>query len=181
MIIDQTYPNTKPDSVTVPEIDPDVDLTLYENVLMLALLYHGGQKDKNGKPYIDHLLRVSNRGKTMDEKILGLLHDIIEDTNCTYDDLVDEGVPVHLLWSLDAITHRHWDNEPRTEYYDRILADELAHIVKEYDIDDNNNPERVVGDEETRERLATKYRHAREYLGYMPYDEFVERYPNGKK
>lgn len=173
-------PDSKPSDIVFPDFTTSA-FNVLDNAIAIATYAHHGQVDKNGRPYILHLIRVMMRGRTDDERILGILHDIIEDTNMTYQELFDEGIPERILVSLDAITHRHWYSEHRERYYNRVLSDELAHVVKEYDVDDNNDPARLVADEETAARFIKKYTHCREYLGYTSYDVFVRNHPNAHK
>ena len=53
---------------------------LLSKAISIALKAHEGQTDKAGMPYIGHVMRVMNAGRTMDEKIVGVLHDVVEDT-----------------------------------------------------------------------------------------------------
>lgn len=73
------------------------------------------------------------------------------------------GMPREVVAAVEAITRRR--NEPRTAYYDRVLAEPLAVAVKLADIADNSDPARLAAlDEATRTRLAEKYRKAWAYL-----------------
>lgn len=65
---------------------------LLEKAIEIAVKAHKGQKDKAGEPYILHCLSVMLKGKTEDEKIVGVLHDAVEDTKITIEFLKEEGV-----------------------------------------------------------------------------------------
>ena len=142
---------------------------------------HAGQSDKNGNEYINHPRRIGVRlYQAGHEKVivaLGWLHDVVEDTGLSLDEVM-AAFPLRTThdWTqddlnrlragLDAITHRQ--NEPREDYYARVLTSPEALIVKEADINDNTSPERVAQlDEATRIRLAAKYAKARKTLGLM--------------
>ena len=53
---------------------------LLSKAISLAIKAHEGQVDKSGMPYARHIMRVMAAGRTMDEKIVGVLHDVVEDT-----------------------------------------------------------------------------------------------------
>jgi len=144
--------------------------SVLEDAILLASLAHGCQRDKNNRPYILHCLRVMMQGKNDDAKIVGVLHDILEDTEMTGLNLLEEGIPLHLVRSIIALTHNKRNKEPRHDYYDRIKADKIAYIVKGYDLEDNSNRERLIElEEKDRERLRKKYAEAYEYLyGFIP-------------
>jgi len=60
---------------------------MLEKAIQIALEAHKGQTDKAGAPYLLHLIRVMNAGQTENEKICGILHDLVEDTPWTFEDL----------------------------------------------------------------------------------------------
>lgn len=126
---------------------------------------HQGQVDKASRPYIDHPRRVAysvaRHGALA--YMAGMLHDVVEDTPVTLEDLRERGASEDLIKVVDALTHRK--NEPREDYYKRVLdAGEIARLVKIADVRDNLN--RLGGlDEETRTRLRKKYERALEVLG----------------
>jgi hypothetical protein len=148
----------------------DIDPSFLESAIVIASLAHACQRDKNGRPYILHCLRVMMRGKTDDEKAVGVLHDILEDTDTTTFEILAEGIPLHIVEAVVALSHNEKANEPRKQYYDRIKSNPLAHVVKRYDLDDNTSPERFAEiDEKNKPRLKKKYREAYEYLyGFVP-------------
>lgn len=130
----------------------------------IARRAHTGQTDKAGRPYIEHVQRVVAALTDPRERAVAWLHDVIEDTPVTAADLRAEGFPEGVVAGVVALTHR--PGEPRSDYYARVRADPLALAVKEADLADNADPERLaVLDPETRTRLAGKYRQARTDLG----------------
>jgi (p)ppGpp synthase/HD superfamily hydrolase len=70
----------------------------------IAIDAHKGLKDKVGKPYITHIMRVMERCKTEEEKIVAALHDVVEDTSITIDDLRKAGFSEKVLAAVAAIT-----------------------------------------------------------------------------
>lgn len=102
----------------------------------LAIEAHDGQLDThNGRPYIEHPFRVMNAGSTLHEKITGILHDVIEDTDVTLDQLREEGFSDTIIDSVDAMTRR--DNESYDDYIIRLQANPIAVRVKINDLTDN--------------------------------------------
>lgn len=127
--------------------------------LEVAVRAHAGQVDKGGKPFILHPLRVMLAGRTEDEMVLGVLHDVVEDTALELSDL--DFLSDRVLRALDAITHRHEVSEPRVEYLARVKEHDLARRVKLADTRDNLSPERVEDlPEKDRERVLAKYAEA---------------------
>ena len=124
---------------------------------------HRGQIDKSGKAYIFHPIRVSQMGKTEEERIVGLLHDVVEDTDLTLQDLKDVDFSQEIVEAVDAITKRK--GETRVDYLTRVKANKLARAVKIYDIEDNASPIRLNSlSGEVQERLQNKYDFAKHFL-----------------
>lgn len=111
-----------------------------ENILSkaitLALKAHEGQVDKSGIPYAGHIMRVMAAGRTIDEKIVGVMHDVVEDTDWTFEALLAEGFPVHIVDALRCVT-KLTDDEPYDEFIDRVKTNPLAIAVKINDLTDN--------------------------------------------
>ena len=84
---------------------------ILSKAVTLALKAHEGQVDKSGMPYAGHIMRVMAAGRTMDEKIVGVLHDVVEDTNWTFDALLAEGFPTLIVDALRYVTKLS-DDEP---------------------------------------------------------------------
>jgi (p)ppGpp synthase/HD superfamily hydrolase len=129
----------------------------------IATNAHAGQKDKNGVDYIEHPRRVAGRLQQLDEQAVAWLHDVVEDTAVTEDDLREQGVDEAIVEAVLLLSRNRGDAD---DYYPRIAAQPLARSVKLADIADNTDPARAaLLDPETRERLAEKYRKARRTLG----------------
>ena len=103
---------------------------------------HAGQVDKAGMPYIGHVMRVMQAGKTIDEKIVGVLHDVVEDTTWTFDALLAEGFPVHIVDALRCVTKLS-DDEPYESFINRVKTNPLAVAVKINDLTDNMDIRRL--------------------------------------
>lgn len=105
---------------------------ILSKAITLALKAHEGQVDKSSMPYAGHIMRVMVAGKTIDEKIVGVLHDVVEDTDWTFDALVNEGFPVYIV-DVTKLS----DNEPYDEFIERVKTNSLAAAVKINDLTDN--------------------------------------------
>ena len=77
-----------------------------ESAIRLAAKVHKGQIDRFGKPYVLHVMRVMMRGHDLEEQVLGALHDVLERSTLTLDDLVKRGYPPRVLKALEHITRR---------------------------------------------------------------------------
>lgn len=126
----------------------------------IATLAHDGQVDKAGHPYLSHPARVAARVAESggDERAVAVawLHDVLEDTGTTADDLLDRGVPADVVAAVVALTHG--PDEPPEHYFTRVNADPLALQVKHADLADNTDPARAAElDAATAARLAAKY------------------------
>ena len=106
-----------------------------EDAISLAVKAHRGRKDKAGAAYILHPLRVMLHMKTKDERVVAVLHDVIEDTNYTLEDLRKIGYSQKILQSLDYLTKR--DEEGYEEFIKRVKHNPLARKIKIGDIEDN--------------------------------------------
>ena len=102
---------------------------------MIANRAHKGQVDKAGKPYILHPLYVMSKMHTEEEAIVAILHDVIEDTDCTLDDLRKAGFSENVLESLRLLTH-----DPKEQYMNYIMKikdNPIARSVKIADLKHN--------------------------------------------
>lgn len=113
-----------------------------ERAIEIATEAHRGQKDKAGNEYIGHPLRVMAMGKTTEEKIVGVLHDVIEDSTWTFEQLVAEGFPDKIIEALRCVTKLSPD-EPYDKFIARIKHSPLAVAVKLNDLTDNMDIRRL--------------------------------------
>ena len=112
-----------------------------EKAIVLATTAHQGQTDKGGHPYILHPLRIMMRMKSEDEMIVAVLHDVIEDTTITYEDLEKEGFASSIIESITALTRK--PSEDYMDFINRCKQNEIARKVKMQDISDNMNLSRM--------------------------------------
>jgi (p)ppGpp synthase/HD superfamily hydrolase len=110
----------------------------------LARTEHAGQNDKAGQPYVEHVIRVRDalREHGEEAQIAGVLHDIVEDTPITLDDLREIGVTRRALAAIDSVTRR--DGEIYLDMIRRAAADPLGRLVKLADNADNSREDRLV-------------------------------------
>ena len=111
-------------------------MSTIERAIEIAVLAHKGQKDKSGVEYILHPLRVMERGKTETEKICGVLHDVVEDSDWTIEDLINEGFSEEVISVIKCLTKKT-ENENYDEFIERVAKDPIATKVKLNDLLDN--------------------------------------------
>lgn len=107
----------------------------------IAIEAHKNQKDKVGKPYITHVMRVMEHCKTEEEKMVAALHDVVEDTSTTIDDLRKKRFSENVLAAVTAITHNK--GESKSHYIARFRKNQLAIRVKINDLEDNMDIRRL--------------------------------------
>lgn len=135
---------------------------MLEKARVLAAKAHKGQVDKGGQPYILHPERVMQQCETMEEKIVAMLHDVIEDTEITAEELRKEGFSEAMIEAVSCLTHR--DGEDYMDYVDRICENKLAAKVKLADLTDNMNISRIPHPTEKDFARVEKYQKAKERI-----------------
>ena len=131
----------------------------------LAATVHAGQVDQAGLPYLSHPMRVAAQLVPEGDLAVaaGLLHDVVEDSATTIDDLRAAGMPPEVCTAVDALTKR--PDEGYEQAVARAAAHPLAATVKAADLADNSDPARLaLLDPDTRERLEAKYALGRQLL-----------------
>ena len=108
----------------------------------IATKAHEGATDKYGAVYFNHVRRVMNMGESDNEKIVGVLHDVIEDTHWTFEDLEKEGFSKEVIDALKCVTKTS-DDEDYTEFINRVKINPLAIKVKLNDLKDNMDIKRM--------------------------------------
>lgn len=119
---------------------------LLELSLRLALEAHAGQRDRADRPYLLHPLRVMHGVEGDLAQAAALLHDVVEDSPTSLDDLRRAGVPDAVVTAVEALTKR--EGEAYEAYLDRVAADPVARAVKRADIGDNLRLQRLPRVEE---------------------------------
>lgn len=162
-------------------------MSTLERAIEIASEAHKGQTDKSGKEYIEHAMRVMEAGRTEEEKIVGVLHDVVEDSHWTFGMLEAEGFSKEIIDALRCVT-KLGDNEPYDSFIERIKKNPLAVAVKINDLTDNMDIRRLpyLSDKDVKrlkkylkayKRLAGEPRYSveacrREFANaYMPWSE----------
>lgn len=143
--------------------------TKLEEARALAERFHGKDVDKSGHPYMGHLDRVSARGKTTDEKIAGMLHDLLEDHGGEISEAdVRRSFGDTITDALMALNFKK-DSETRQDYLRRVSKNKLALAVKWNDLADNSDTERLakIHDEALRKKLTEKYVRDKKFLAEL--------------
>ena len=125
--------------------------TLTNKAMRIAYTAHHGQLDYNGIPYIFHPIHLAEQ---MDDEIsccAALLHDVVEDTDVTMEDLARE-FPAEVIEVLKLLTHD--DDVPYFDYVREIKKHPVAKKVKLADLAHNSDQTRCIGSDLTLERLA---------------------------
>ena len=154
-------------------------MSTLERAIEIATEAHRGQRDKAGNDYIGHPLRVMTAGHTPEEKIVGVLHDVVEDSDWTFNLLAIERFSPTIIEALRCLTH-----DPR-ESYDRYIArvkgNPLAAAVKLNDLTDNMDIRRLpyLSDKDVK-RLKRYLRAYKQLTGEPTYSVYAcrQEYPN---
>ena len=129
-----------------------------KKAMKLCFEAHKDQTDKSGVPYVFHPFRVAEQMPDENTTVVALLHDVIEDTSYTLDDLRAMGFSEEVLEALALMTHDK--NVPYTEYVAKLGENTIARTVKLADLRHNSDPTRLdTIDEKARERME-KYKAA---------------------
>lgn len=118
-----------------------ISMPTIERAIEIAATAHAGQRDKAGQPYIFHPLRVMLRVDGAHEQMAAVLHDVVEDTSVTLDNLAQEGFPSEVLRAIAALTKL--PGETRLEAAARAAADPVARKVKLADNAENMDLSRI--------------------------------------
>ena len=117
-------------------------MSTLERAIQIATEAHMGQFDKAGKDYIGHPLRVMEMGRTEEEKIVGVLHDVVEDGDWTFEALEAEGFSKEVISALRCVTKTS-ENENYDDFIERVKKNPLAVAVKINDLTDNMDIRRL--------------------------------------
>lgn len=141
------------------------DSELIEKALEIATRAHKGQLDLDGKPVILHPLTVGLMGTCTDEIVAGFLHDVVEDSDYTFEYLLEQGIPAYIVDTLRLLTHSK--TETYDTYLERIVisGNRIAIATKWHDL--THNLERGIRGNHTKQ--VAKHTRAQSYL--RPYYE----------
>ncbi len=131
---------------------------LSKKAMLIAYHAHRDHVDKGGMPYIFHPLHLAEQMDTEYSVITALLHDVIEDSDISLEDLKAEGFPEPILEALSLLTHEK--QVPYLEYVQRLKGNELARKIKLADLTHNSDVSRLsIQDDSSRQRFE-KYQRA---------------------
>jgi (p)ppGpp synthase/HD superfamily hydrolase len=136
------------------------DLT--KKALMLCFTAHKDQVDKSGLPYVFHPFHLAEQMEDELTTATALLHDVVEDTAYTVNDLRDMGFPDEVLAALTLLTHRR--NTPYLDYVARIKENPIAKAVKLADLRHNSDLTRLDHVDEKALDRVEKYKAAQQLL-----------------
>ena len=135
---------------------------LTKKAMKIAFEAHKNQTDKNGMPYIYHPIHLAEQMSDEATVCVALLHDVVEDTDTTFEDLEKEGFTPEIISALKLMTHD--EAVPYMDYVSKIKTSPIATAVKLADLRHNSDLTRLdVVDERAKER-AEKYKKAIELL-----------------
>lgn len=152
----------------------------YDKAIKLIDKYFKNKVDKGGHDYRGHLWRVANAIENEKEHncedkhstlayfydkaiIVALLHDIVEDTEVTLDMLREEGFDEEIVSAIDAITRRK-DEQYYFDFIERVKKNDIARIVKIYDLEDNMDIKRLSTFGDYEQKRLKKYWYCWKYL-----------------
>ena len=151
---------------------------MLQKAIKIATEAHEGQLDKSGKDYIGHPLRVMEMGRTEEEKIVGVLHDVVEDTSWTFEALEAEGFSPEVIAALRCVTKLS-ENENYDDFIERVKKNPLAVAVKINDLTDNMDIRRLpyLSDKDVK-RLKKYLKAYKKLIGEPVYSIYAARQEN---
>jgi len=152
-----------------------------ERAIEIAAKAHAGVKDKQGQPYLLHPLRVMMGVEGDEAQIVAVLHDVVEDTPISLDDIRAEDFSQQVVDGLELVTHLK--EQPYSEYVIACKKNPIACQVKLSDLRDNSNlnrlllrPEKFDGDASRMQRYVLSYRFLSNEISEDQYRELMARF-----
>lgn len=150
-----------------------------ENAIELAVRFHRGQRDKSGEAYILHPLRMMLQTDDPLVQQAAVLHDVLEDTSATMQDLIDAGIASEACEAVNLLTHRR--NHSYAQYIIELKPNRVAREAKLLDLRDNYRLDRVafregsdVEDGERIQKYILTYRYLSDEIEEMAYRSRME-------
>ena len=129
-----------------------------KKALQLCFRAHRDQTDKSGMPYVFHPFHLAEQMTTEDTTVAALLHDVVEDTHYTFEDLRQLGFAPQVLEALQLLTHD--DRIPYQDYVRALKKNPIARAVKRADLRHNSDLSRLDVVDDTALRRNAKYAQA---------------------
>lgn len=133
-----------------------------QRAIELAVLHHANQVDKSGQPYILHPMRIMFGCSTDEERQAAIMHDLVEDTILTLDELTEEGFCQSVVDCVDCLTRR--EGETYSDFIERCCENPMAIKIKLLDIGDNMDVTRLDSLSENDLGRLKRYHRARRRL-----------------
>ena len=147
---------------------------LTKKAIKICFDAHKNQRDKSGLPYVFHPFHLAEQMETEQEVCAALLHDVVEDSDHTLEELSRAGFPDEVVGAVGALTH-----DPHMhylEYVARLRQDPIARRVKLADLKHNSDLSRLGDVTDQDRRRVLKYRMAQAILEDDPYEEVLKRF-----
>ena len=145
-----------------------------EKALKICFDAHKNQVDNSGLPYVFHPFHIAEQMETEDEICTALLHDVVEDSEYTLDDLKNAGFSQTVLDAVELLTHD--PSVPYMDYVRKIRKNKVARKVKLADLTHNSDPNRRTPANEWERTRARRYRIAKAILEDDWYDHSLHHY-----
>ena len=133
--------------------------SMINKAIKIATKAHKDQVDKAGAPCIDHPLRVMSKMETEEEMIVAVLHDVLEDTDVTVNDLRQEGFSEEVITALESVTKTD-PEESYSQFIKRAASNSIGIKVKRIDLEDNMDLSRISKVTERDIKRVEKYKEA---------------------
>lgn len=137
-------------------------MSTLEKAIIIAAKAHEGQSDKAGEPYILHPLRIMLRLSSTEERVVAVLHDVVEDSDISLEDLRAEGFSEKIIEAIHSVTKE--PGESYEDFINRALSNPIARRVKLVDLEDNSNLSRIKDPTDIDLKRIEKYRKAIEVI-----------------
>ena len=135
---------------------------LTKKALKLCFEAHKNQVDKTGLPYVFHPFHLAEQMKDEYSTVCALLHDVVEDTEYTFEDLINMGFPNEVIEALKLLTHA--DDVQYMDYVKALSVNPIAKAVKIADLTHNSDTSRLDVVDEWALKREEKYKKALEFL-----------------
>ena len=126
--------------------------------ITIAFEAHKGQSSINGEPYILHSLRLLIKSKSNEERIIAVLHDVIEKSNISLADLKNKGFDQNIISSIDSLSRRK--SESYVDYIERLMQNRISVKIKLLDLTDNIKIHNENNDNGIYDAKINKYKNA---------------------
>lgn len=135
---------------------------LTQKAMKMCYEAHQGQFDKGGVPYVFHPMHIAEQMDTEEEICVALLHDVLEDTNYTVEDICALGFPDSVIEAINCITRPK--GMDYIEYIKQVKKNNIATKVKLADIENNSDEQRLSLCISDVEKLRKRYKLAKKEL-----------------